>query len=175
MSQSNSVTIRHADLADVKLLVDLGARTFERAFADANTPEDMAAYLTTNFTLEKLTAELADVDAFFFIAEVEQVAAGYAKLKKGQLPAGVTDQQTIELERLYTLPEFFGKGVGQALMDTCLFEASRLGYHTIWLGVWEHNERARAFYRKCGFHEVGEKIFQLGSDPQTDKVMQRTL
>ena len=42
---------------------------------------------------------------------------------------------------------------------------------TLWLGVWERNVRAQAFYRKQGFTVVGSQIFRLGSDPQRDLVM----
>ncbi|MDQ2855211.1 MAG: GNAT family N-acetyltransferase, partial [Acidobacteriota bacterium] len=45
----------------------------------------------------------------------------------------------------------------------------------LWLGVWEHNGRARAFYRKWKFVEFGEHIFQLGEDPQNDILMARDL
>ena len=45
------------------------------------------------------------------------------------------------------------------------------GAKTLWLGVWEKNDRARAFYAKCGFADVGEHIFLFGTDPQTDRVM----
>jgi ribosomal protein S18 acetylase RimI-like enzyme len=44
---------------------------------------------------------------------------------------------------------------------------------TIWLGVWEHNPRAIAFYLKCGFVDVGRHPFQLGRDVQTDRIMSR--
>jgi hypothetical protein len=43
------------------------------------------------------------------------------------------------------------------------------------LGVWERNDRARAFYAKCGFSDAGEHVFQFGTDPQTDHVMTTTL
>ena len=38
----------------------------------------------------------------------------------------------------------------------------------MWLGVWERNERAKAFYARQGFRQVGRQIFVVGSDPQTD-------
>ena len=41
----------------------------------------------------------------------------------------------------------------------------------LWLGVWERNDRARAFYVKCGFADAGEHIFLFGTDPQTDLIM----
>jgi diamine N-acetyltransferase len=175
MTQLNHLRIRRATPEDAALLADLGARTFSATFAKDNTPEDMSAYLEASFSHQKIAAELADSDATFFIAEVEQIPCGYAKLKKGALPANVTNSKTIELERLYTLPEYFGKGVGDALMKSCFETAKQAGFEAVWLGVWENNLRARAFYRKIGFREVGDKIFQLGSDVQTDKVMEYAL
>ena len=58
-------------------------------------------------------------------------------------------------------------------MRACLDEARNAGYETIWLGVWERNARAQAFYRKWNFRAVGDHIFQLGSDSQRDIVMER--
>jgi ribosomal protein S18 acetylase RimI-like enzyme len=175
MTQPINITIRPATFEDTGLLADLGARAFAVAFEKDNTPEDMVAYLEANFSYEKIATELADANSTFFIAEAEQQACGYAKLKKGELPESVSNSKTIELERLYTLPEYFGKGVGDALMKACFDAAKQAGFEAVWLGVWEHNLRARAFYRKLGFREVGDKIFQLGSDAQTDKVMECTL
>jgi diamine N-acetyltransferase len=164
--------IRTASVSDTTLLADLGARTFASAFAADNTAEDMADYLATNFNLERLAQELGDVDSTFFIAEIEGDAVGYAKMKKGEAPSCVTNSLTIELVRLYILPEYFGRGVGEALMRACLEEAKQAGFQTIWLGVWENNHRAQAFYRKFGFQVVGEHIFQLGGDAQNDKIME---
>ena len=54
-------------------------------------------------------------------------------------------------------------------------EAAIRGAQTLWLGVWERNPRALAFYGKCGFVDVGEHVFLFGTDPQTDRVMARAL
>ena len=79
------------------------------------------------------------------------------------------------LVRLYVLREWLGRGVGEALMRACLNEARSAGYETIWLGVWERNVRAQAFYRKWNFRDVGEQVFLLGSDEQRDIVMERAV
>ena len=47
------------------------------------------------------------------------------------------------------------------------------GSTTAWLGVWEHNPRAIAFYRKWGFTPVGEHCFAVGDDPQRDVILER--
>jgi ribosomal protein S18 acetylase RimI-like enzyme len=154
-------------------LVELGARTFSETFAADNIPQDMAAYLAASFNVEQLTTELADPASTFFIAEIGGLAAGYAKLHAGEPADGVEGAKPVELVRLYVSREWLGRGVGEALMRACVNEAQRAGHATIWLGVWEGNGRAQAFYRKWNFRAIGEHVFQLGSDPQRDILMER--
>ncbi len=169
------IKIRRASAADNVLLAELGARTFRDTFAAANTPENMAAYLAASFGPEIQAAELADPRVVFLIAEIEGEPAGYAQLRGGAAPSGINGSNPVELVRIYARREIIGQGVGAALMQACIAEARRRGYDTVWLGVWEHNVRARAFYERWGFKEAGTHVFQLGDDPQTDVLMQRAV
>jgi ribosomal protein S18 acetylase RimI-like enzyme len=175
MIQKPDVTIRRANPDDAGLLAELGARTFSETFAADNSPEDMAAYLASSFNLARQANELADTASTFFIAEVGGVAAGYAMLHAGESASGIEGEKPVELVRLYVSREWLGRGVGEALMRACVDEARRAGHETIWLGVWERNGRAQAFYRKWNFRAVGEHVFQLGADSQTDILMEREL
>ncbi|HKG15274.1 MAG TPA: GNAT family N-acetyltransferase [Pyrinomonadaceae bacterium] len=175
MIQKPDVAVRRADTDDAGLLSELGARTFSETFAADNSPEDMAAYLASSFNLAQQTAELEDPASTFFIAEVGGVAAGYAMLRAGEPEKGIEGAEPVELVRLYVSGEWLGRGVGEALMRACVGEARQAGHETIWLGVWERNGRAQAFYRKWGFRAVGEHVFQVGSDAQTDILMERAL
>jgi ribosomal protein S18 acetylase RimI-like enzyme len=94
-------------------------------------------------------------------------------LHAGDPLEGVSREKPVELVRLYVSGEWHGRGLGAALMQACIDEARRQDYRTLWLGVWEQNGRAQAFYRKWNFHEVGGHIFQLGADPQNDILMER--
>lgn len=170
-----NLIIRRGKAADAGLLAELGARTFSDTFAADNTPEDMAAYLASAFNPGQQAAELADPQCLFQIAETGGVALGYAMLRSGNVLDNVTDDNPIELVRLYVSQESLGSGVGAALMQACIVEAKKRGYRVLWLGVWEHNHRAQAFYRKWNFNEVGTHMFQLGDDPQTDILMQRSI
>ncbi len=76
---------------------------------------------------------------------------------------------------LYVNLEWHGRGIAQTLMARGLTEAAASGGQSLWLGVWERNPRARVFYGKCGFADVGEHVFLFGTDPQTDRVMARPL
>lgn len=170
-----NLNIRRGKAEDARLLAELGARTFAETFAADNTPENMAAYLASAFNAEQQAAELADPRCLFQIAETNGVAVGYAMLRSGNALDSVNGDKPIELVRLYVSRESLGSGVGSTLMQTCIGQANQRGYKTLWLGVWEHNQRAQAFYRKWNFHEVGAHVFQLGDDPQTDILMQRSI
>ena len=175
MTEIPDLTIRRGTLADAALLSELGARTFSETFAADNTPEDLAAYVAASFNVAQQTAELNDPGSIFLIAEVDGQAAGYAKLHDGEPEKGVEGATPIELVRLYVSRDWLGRGVGEQLMRACLDEARKAGHETIWLGVWERNARAQAFYRKWNFRAVGEHMFQLGADLQRDILMARTL
>lgn len=167
--------IRAATVADAEMLADLAARTFYDAFADMNTPRNLQAYMSKAFTVPQLIAELSDPQAKFLIAEVDGVAAGYAKLLPGNVPASVTGPNPIELVRLYVDRKFHGSGIGNDLMQASMDEARNLGHRSIYLGVWEHNHRAQSFYFRWNFRVVGSHIFQMGDDPQMDWLMEREL
>jgi ribosomal protein S18 acetylase RimI-like enzyme len=175
VSSLPDLIVRRGKAEDAELLAELGARTFSETFAADNTPEDMAAYLASAFSPEQQAAEIADPHCWFQIAETNGLAVGYAMLRSGSVPHSVTDDKPIELVRLYVSQESLGSGVGAALMQACIGEAKRRGYETLWLGVWENNHRAQAFYRKWDFLKVGTHLFQLGDDPQSDILMQRSI
>lgn len=169
------MTVRPGLHNDVFLLSELGRATFRSTFAPYNTPENMEAYLAENLSEEKLAEEMLDPDSTFLIAELSGKPTGYAKLRIGPADPSVTGAKPIELMRLYVLSESIGHGIGARLMRECIDVATRRGYETLWLGVWEQNYRALAFYRKWGYEKVGSHIFQLGSDAQTDWILQKSL
>jgi diamine N-acetyltransferase len=171
----SKIVIRQAVLAEVEMLVELAARTFYDAFAATNTPENMRAYMASTFTIEQMTTELHDPHSTFLLAELEGQPVGYAKLLRGAAPECVSAQPAVELVRLYVEQNVLGAGVGAALMQACLAAARRAGFQSIFLGVWEHNPRAQAFYRKWGFERVGQHVFQMGAEAQTDWWMMRAL
>lgn len=168
-------TLRPAKLEDATLLADFAGRAFSDAFGAQNNPEDLALYLATAFTAQKMSEELTDKQAIFFLAEIDNTLAGYAKLQLGTPPSCIRNPKAIELARLYAGQPWIGCGVGAALMKHCIAYAHSLGQQTLWLGVWEKNLRAQNFYRKWNFEAVGQHIFWVGNDPQTDFIMERTV
>ena len=163
--------IRRATADDAGPLAELAARTFAETYAAFNDPADMAAHLTARYSEAKQAQELADPVATYIVAEWAGRLIGYAYLVADQAPPGVRLDGPVELVRFYVEGEWHGRGVAQLLMAECVAEARRRGGRTLWLGVWQENPRAIAFYRKAGFGVVGRTAFRLGSQVQDDHVM----
>lgn len=165
------VRIRRILLQDLPQLKHMSLQTFIETFADVNTSEDMNQYLSDSFNDERLTSELSNPESEFYFAEVDGRPAGYLKVNFGDAQTDIQDKNALELERIYVLKEFLGKRIGQILLDKTQQIARDAKVDYIWLGVWEHNHRAKKFYAKNGFVEFGSHDFWLGSDKQTDLMM----
>ncbi len=171
------MNIRKATIEDAEILARISWQSFHEAFAEhpANHPDDMKVYMDEAFSVETIRAELAEKDAVWFVAEIENEMVGYAKLKRFAREDGITGEKPIELCRLYALQNFIGQGIGKTLMLKSLEFAKDNGHDLMWLGVWEFNYRAQKFYTKFGFEKCGEHIFELGTDPQTDWLMKKQI
>jgi ribosomal protein S18 acetylase RimI-like enzyme len=176
-TKNSSVTVQYttrvASTNDAEILVDIGIKTFRDTFGSENTAANMRSYLEKTFTVDQIRKDLADTRCTYMLLYDNHRVIGYAKLMKGD--SDPNEPRKIEIERIYAIEEYIGKKAGQTLMQTCLDFAQRDGYSKVWLGVWEHNARAIAFYEKWGFKKVGTHPFLLGDDLQTDLVMEKML
>ena len=170
-----SVTVRPAGPADAAWLAALAERTFRETYTVHNTPENMERYVAGHFGQAIQAAELQNPAMTIIVAEVDGRPAGYAQLLRSAPPPAVTTPAPLEVLRFYVDRPWHGQGVAQALMAATVEAARTAGARTLWLGVWERNERAIAFYRKSGFAEVGTQTFVLGTDHQRDFVLAHPL
>ena len=169
------ITIITADRSYAAVLTTLGATTFLQTFEKDNSPEDMAKYLAEEMNLEKITDELNDPANTFYLALSADSPVGFAKVRGRCAPSEPEDPNAMEIERLYVLQAYHGHKIGAALMQHCLDHARAHGYTTVWLGVWEYNHKAIAFYRRWGFAFFGSHSFWVGNDEQTDLLMKKQL
>jgi ribosomal protein S18 acetylase RimI-like enzyme len=168
-------TIRKIDSTELDLLQQISRETFQETFSGSNTQENMNTYLNENLSLEKLRAELSNPDSFFYFATHDTHVIGYLKINKGNAQSEKISDVSIEIERIYARATYHGKGVGKLLLEHAITEAKNVHADMVWLGVWEENPRAIAFYRKHGFIEFDRHEFRLGDDIQTDILMRKFL
>jgi len=158
---------------DAGRLAELAERTFRDTFAATNTPENMRLHCQASYGEAIQAREILDPSVVTLVCEHGGELSGYAQLRRGSAPPQVDAARPAEIQRIYVAGSWHGRGVAQALMAEALRLAEDGGADAVWLGVWERNPRAIAFYRKLGFVENGDHVFQMGDDPQRDIVMVR--
>lgn len=166
-----NVVIRRGTVADAANLAQFAALTFTQTFAADNTAEDLQAHLDRSYGEAQQRRELQDADLITMLAVSDDALIGFAQIGRRPPPGCVRAPLTVELMRFYVVATAHGGGVAQRLMSSAFEAARELGAQQVWLGVWERNPRAIAFYHKCGFRDVGSKIFVVGADTQTDRVL----
>ena len=167
--------IRTATHEDAPALAQLAEATFRDTFAASNSAENMDAHCRASYGAAQQAREIADASMQTWVAEHDGALVAYAQLRFGAVPACVAGRAPGEIHRLYVHRDWHGRGLAQRLMDTGLAALRARGADVAWLGVWEHNPRAIAFYRKFHFTAVGDHIFPVGDDPQRDVVMMRAM
>lgn len=100
---------------------------------------------------------------------------GFLKINFGNAQTEQKCENSLEIQRIYVLKTAKGRGIGSSFMSLAQEIAREKNLSCIWLGVWEHNEKAKEFYAKKGFYKFGEHIFTLGSDQQIDFLMKKEL
>jgi diamine N-acetyltransferase len=166
----SSVTIRNAELSDAWVLAELAARTFEETFGADNSPEDLKIHLEASYGEAQQAHEIADKDVRTLLAYLGNELIGFAQVRRKNVPTCVVAENPVELHRFYLARSAHGTGAAKPLMHRAREAAQALGGQHLWLGVWERNPRAIAFYRKSGFTKIGSHDFLVGSDTQTDWV-----
>lgn len=175
MIQPDILRISRVQSNDVTRLRQISTSTFLETFGDSNTAEDMEQYLAEHLSEARLLQELETAGSEFYFAWLDGEIVGYLKLNEGAAQTEQHIPDALEIERIYVAAAFQGKRTGSALIHLAADIARKKQHHVIWLGVWEHNQKAIPFYEQFGFRAFDRHTFRLGNDEQTDIMMKVTL
>lgn len=173
--RSDQIKIVKATHGDNVKLQDIARQTCIEAFSVDNSEDNMQKYLDESFTAEKFTEELNNPDSEFYLAYKGGKAIGYLKINMCSAQTEQQECNSMEVQRIYILKEFYGKQAGQNLFNKAREIAKLKNVEFIWLGVWENNSRAVSFYKKNGFVKFSQHAFKFGDDIQTDIMMKLEL
>jgi ribosomal protein S18 acetylase RimI-like enzyme len=163
--------IRRAVLADAPRLAAFAERVFIETFGSVTPPDQLALHVAGTYGVMHQERELEDPRVTTIVAERDSTLSAYAQVRASSPPPCVpSDRPTIELWRFYVDTPWHGTGLARALMLQVRAIASDGGAATIWLSMWEHNHRARRFYERCGFREVGTHPFVVGTMVDIDRI-----
>ncbi|WP_110926366.1 GNAT family N-acetyltransferase [Bacillus massiliglaciei] len=170
-----NVHIKKGILEDLLILQEISRETFNETFQHQNSAENMKAYLEKAFHPSQLEKELSDPSSQFFFVYTDHEIAGYLKVNVDDAQSEEMGGESLEVERIYIKSAFQKAGIGRYLLNKAMELAKEQNKKTIWLGVWEKNEKAIAFYKKMGFIPAGAHSFYMGDEEQTDFIMTKSL
>ncbi|MDP4567022.1 MULTISPECIES: GNAT family N-acetyltransferase [Bacillus] len=170
-----TVNFIRCNVQHVKELQKIGINTFKETFLDQNKVEHIEAYVKTAFHLNQLLKELQHPSSQFYFVQVNGEVAGYLKINMNDAQSEEMGDDALEIERIYIKQSFQKQGLGKYLIDQAIEIAKNHLKRDVWLGVWEHNRAAIAFYQKLGFVQTGVHAFLMGDEEQMDFIMTKTL
>ena len=170
-----TINIKKCTIEDLPKLLGISYETFNETFKNQNSPENIKAYLKRVFNLKQLEKELSNISSQFFFLYFNNEVAGYLKININDAQSEEMSDESIEIERIYIKRKFQKHGLGMYLLNKTIEIAMEFNKKKIWLGVWEKNENAIAFYEKMGFVQTGSHSFYMGNEEQVDFIMTKIL
>ncbi|MFC4095884.1 GNAT family N-acetyltransferase [Euzebyella saccharophila] len=175
MDEQHRYRLIKCQSSDLDNLVKISSETFRAAFEKQNDPVDFEKYMSEAFSADRLKKELNQKHASFYFLWDGDALAGYIKVNEFGAQSDLKIDEALELERIYVLQNYQGKGIGAHLIEEVKTIAKNRDKNFIWLGVWEENHSAIKFYEKNGFYKFGTHPYIVGDDKQTDWLMRYDL
>lgn len=170
------VEFREPDAAMLRLLLPVARRIFTATFAKHYGAEAFERFCDEVYPPDGIMArDFGAPDVRWQVATVNDEPIGYAKLTPLRAPAMDAAPDALELQQIYVLADWHGSGVAERLMQWSVAQARASGATELYLTVFDHNERAKRFYARHGFEEVGNCTFQLGDRIDDDRIWRRRL
>jgi len=170
-----TINIKRCNIVDSRILQEISYETFNETFKNQNSTENMNAYLEKAFNINQVEKELSNNSSQFFFISLNNAVSGYLKINTNDAQTEEMGDESLEIERIYIKKEFQKHGLGKYLLNKAIQIAEELKKSKVWLGVWEKNEKAIAFYKKMGFVQTGAHSFYMGDEEQVDFIMTKKL
>jgi ribosomal protein S18 acetylase RimI-like enzyme len=148
------VVVRRAEVADLSKVETVARATWRVAYAGIIPDEVQRRLLDTWYSPESLSRALAAQGSSFFVAESSGDIVGFAQFVR-------RSAESVELTRIYVLPDRQRSGVGMRLLNAGLTEFAGEGLNHLTVQVERDNRNGRGFYERAGFAEPRELTHDL--------------
>jgi diamine N-acetyltransferase len=148
MSPQGAV-IRRAEVADLSKVETVARATWRVAYAGVIPDDVQRRLLESWYSRESLSRALAAPGSSFFVAESSGDVIGFAQFVR-------RSAESVELTRIYVLPDRQRSGIGMRLLGAGLAEFATEGLKRLTVEVERDNANGRRFYERAGFAEPRE-------------------
>lgn len=171
----SDIIIRPCTTGDAAILSLIGGATFLETFYDSITASDILAHANGPHSEAYYSKALNNGDGLWLAVDAAtDTPVGYQMLSPPDLPIE-TSAADIELKRIYVFARHHGSGIARRFEQIACDHALGTGCKRLLLGVYSQNHRGIAFYEKCGFKIISDRIFTVGSTDYKDYIMAKDL
>lgn len=162
-------------LEEASLLRELEIETYRETFSSYIQEEDLNHYFSNELSLEQIKKDLEELMSETYFVLKDEKAVGFLKFNWGEAQTEKELEDAFEIHRIYLLKAYQGEGLGKEMFDFALKQAVERDFTWAWLGVWERNFKAQAFYSQYGFEKFSEHEYVTGNTVDTDWLLKKYL
>lgn len=141
---------------DIPLIQNLARRSWENAYADILSAEQMDYMLSEMYSENEIKNHLLNPAYHYYLIQDQDSYEGFIGYEHDY------EEKTTKLHRIYLVPESKGKGLGKAALQFLNDKVAENGNERIILNVNKHNA-ARNFYESQGYKVYDEGVFDIGN------------
>jgi diamine N-acetyltransferase len=135
---------------DLQSIQQTGRATYEPYYQHIWNPGGLDWYMHNCFNTERLKDELDDPNiAYYLPTDGNGNIIGLLKLSFLKPTPDNAHKNALYLEKIYLMPNFFGKGIGQMLIEKVIMMGKELKREAVWLTVMQSGPIKS--YEKSGF------------------------
>lgn len=171
---TNEIIYRKAIINDVKKLSILYKQVYIKTYGIEGVSDEFANFITQQFSTERLGNLIEKNENSIIVAEYKNNLVGVAEIEF-EKKCPVNNIIGPELNKLYILDWFCGKGIGKNLLHESEKVVLSKGTNQMWLWVLESNQRAINFYKKQHYITIGNAPFKMEQNTYQNFVMHKIL
>lgn len=167
--------LRVATRTDAACIGVLASQVFVDTYAPAGIRPALAAEVLDHFSTNAVARLLDQPATIFIVAEIANHMVGFVQLTRGATHAAIGPGNAVELDRLYVLSRFNGRGIGTQLLQRAQAWSAAQGAATLWLTAWVGNHHALAYYARRGFEDIGATTYTFQGEDFENRVFVRAV
>jgi diamine N-acetyltransferase len=164
-------SLRMASSEDAVTISALSIQVFLDTYATEGVRPELALEAHSEYSVDAFAQRLAEPQRQFILVETGDGLLGFAEVLLTSVPSPAGALAGAELVRLYVQPKAQRMNLGRSLLTRAeqLVQAENIG--NLWLTAWEGNYKARSFYERVGYVDVGATTYTFQGQTYPNRVL----
>lgn len=156
-----NIELIKASPANADKLQSICIAAYSENFGDHWNENGLELYLESEFSQEKLTANLKDEFLEYYFINLDDECIGFILVNyQANLPEQTTPEAA-ELKKIYILPNYKGGGIGTSVFKQFIEIVRSKEKNILFLYVIDQNSPAIRFYEKTGFKYHSKTVLDI--------------